>query len=496
MKLKFFLKVSLVIIFQMLSISSTSLASVFKTDTPVIYKGDNKLSLWFYDVVEEISADHDREIYAFEIQGKVYTAINSVGFVLNGTSYKAFKRSFNFIEKDGEKSLIWHGVVKEDPEMTISFAASTNSNESILHIRDGEKISKIAKTISSTHLHVERDDIIFNRKTAVHLASSEEVPIQKKRSKTLTEGLYYKAADVDENVVDILVGYTEESFKTSGLTKEEFEQELIVYFDQINLAFENNNISKDVIRTRVAGLQQVSYTTPETGLNTTLSSLNNGDNGLEELHQKREDLNADIISLITIDPTEKLCGVAYTPTLQDNGIPSYLPFMVVAYKCLSGYTHIHEFGHLIGLDHDYENRNPNGAGLMQDINHGYRVNGIFRTTMAYACEGEEDNKCPRIPYFSHPEQTYSFGPGNTYALGDNRSKNVDVIIEYGQYLSKISINDNLDGSISSSSSNGSRGGGGSMGIPLLDIALYKLMKFDKKQEIIDNLIIYPIRKVQ
>lgn len=154
---------------------------------------------------------------------------------------------------------------------------------------------------------------------------------------------------------------------------------------------------------RVVGIHDnTTYAENSSDMSATLSALRNTNDGhMDEIHQIRTDLGADMVAAVS--GATNYCGVAYLDTSYTGA------FSINARGCMSSYTPIHEFGHNFGAQHDIANAGSSsysfGYGLYNNT-----VESYWRTVMSYSCPG---GGCSRIPYFSNSQQTY-----NSIPLGD------------------------------------------------------------------------------
>ena len=130
----------------------------------------------------------------------------------------------------------------------------------------------------------------------------------------------------------------------------------------------------------------------------TLRKLKSGEISAD-VHKHQETYGADIVSMITSNPSS--CGAGYV------GPRKGTMFSVTEYSCATGnYSFGHEVGHNLGLTHDRGTKNA----CIDDgrIGYGWRdPKAAFRTIMAYNCQkGQCDNNkgggCAIIPRFSAP----------------------------------------------------------------------------------------------
>jgi hypothetical protein len=158
-------------------------------------------------------------------------------------------------------------------------------------------------------------------------------------------------------------------------------------------------------RVRLVHAERVAYM--EVGnFSTNLNRLRAGSTGLETVAALRNAYTADLVSMF-VRPTEAAtaCGIAFLMTSVSTAFaPS--GFSVVDAPCSSpNGTLAHEFGHNMGLRHDWYM----DAGVTPfTYAHGYvNIDARFRTIMSYpdACTARGVS-CARLLAFSNPELTH------------------------------------------------------------------------------------------
>lgn len=136
--------------------------------------------------------------------------------------------------------------------------------------------------------------------------------------------------------------------------------------------------------------------------------ISSTDGILDEVHQIRSELGADVVA--TVSGATNYCGIGVIDAEPTS------PFNITAFNCMSGYTFIHEIGHNMGAYHNIETGhiNPNytfGQGLQRDD-----VSSPWRTVMSYRCQSVT---CARVPYFSNPHLTQDGEPLGNIEDADN-----------------------------------------------------------------------------
>lgn len=132
------------------------------------------------------------------------------------------------------------------------------------------------------------------------------------------------------------------------------------------------------------------------------------DKYMKEIHTTRDGVGADV-AILLINNTQ-YCGLA-----SSIGSTAATAFAAVYWDCATGYySFAHEIGHLQSARHDPAN-DPNVTPYA--YGHGYQYLGSpsWRTIMAYNCT----SGCPRLNYWSNPNNLYNGVPMGTAATSDN-----------------------------------------------------------------------------
>ncbi len=189
--------------------------------------------------------------------------------------------------------------------------------------------------------------------------------------------------------VRVLVAYT----PNAELGSADIEGEIDLAVAETNASYANSGLGGDLA---VELVGSVRYEYFENG--NIFNDLNNfgSDPYIQGL---RDQYSADVVILIA--ENSLYCGLA-------NGIDVSAKdaYALVNPICLAAgvYSFAHEIGHLQGARHDFSN---DPSILPYPYGHGYRdqANG-FRTIMAYPCISGGVDLCPRIPYWSSPNNYY------------------------------------------------------------------------------------------
>jgi hypothetical protein len=184
--------------------------------------------------------------------------------------------------------------------------------------------------------------------------------------------------------IDVLVVFSKQA--AAGLVDRDGLATLAVA--ETNQSFQNSAI--EGVRLRSVAVMPSAYS--ETGnWNDHLDRLaNTADPVFRTIHQRRDQLKADVVVLVVADQT--WCGEGRALNAQPA-----TAFAVVSLTCLIAprYSFAHELGHLLGARHDRQT-DPELSPFKWA--HGYTNAPKWRTLMAYdTCGG-----CPRVLYWSNP----------------------------------------------------------------------------------------------
>ncbi len=198
--------------------------------------------------------------------------------------------------------------------------------------------------------------------------------------------------------VDLLVVYSPAARAYMGSTAS-IVAELTGAVNNANLALANANV---VHRFRLANSIEIAYTEAPAGQSSDLDRLTDRADGfLDSVHALRDASGADAVTLLVRSPA--LCGVGWlmTPWHINSGFASYA-FNVVDISCANANLAMaHEIGHNMGLVHDRANSGTSQPAF--PYGYGYRVDGVGRDVMAYACPS---GSCSRRTIFSTPRRNF------------------------------------------------------------------------------------------
>lgn len=223
-------------------------------------------------------------------------------------------------------------------------------------------------------------------------------------------------------IIDVLIAYTAQARVSQGGTTAMLNL-IDLAVAKTNAAYQNSLVN---FRINLVGTVETAYV--ESGnASTDLARLASKDNNMDEILTLRDQLHADLVSLIiTKDPS--VCGTGYLLKGYTDSLGSY-GFNVVLRSCASGNLSLaHELGHNMGAQH----AKPEATypGFYTD-SYGFRwmgVNGIqYRDIMAYS-------PGTRVQYFSNPNVSYQGG-----ITGSNTAYNVRAMNDVAKYIANYRI---------------------------------------------------------
>ena len=229
-------------------------------------------------------------------------------------------------------------------------------------------------------------------------------------------------------VIDVMVVYTTAASSAWGGNSQS-NSYIATAITNFNTALTNSGITN--VRINLVYSGAVSYT--ESGnLSTDLARLKATNDGyMDNVHSLRTTYGADLVSLVTSTPTNT-CGLGYLNTSATNYVATS-GFNAVLYNCaVSNYSLAHEFGHNMGLRHDWY---VDTSTTPCSHHHGYTnkvaiTNGTsatstqkWRTIMAYNDECSNAGiSCTRVNRWANPSVNYNSSPTGI-AIGSTKPAN-------------------------------------------------------------------------
>lgn len=256
----------------------------------------------------------------------------------------------------------------------------------------------------------------------------------------------FEAASAGRNVeIHIMMLYTQGvRANLSGATRTAAIQS---DFDNA-IALLNSDLQASLCLTRVrlVRIAQVTYTGDELNssvadLETTMLTRLAGttDGFMDDVHALRDQVGADLVSLIHHRPDTESAGLAYRFPVDELGSVdnSLGGFSVVDFFYLGiEHTFSHEIGHNLGNTHNREDSSGQGA---YSYSYGYRytsASGVkYRDIMSY---DSEPASYGFLPYFSTPLVTPSQTPGRPIGLAAGNTGEADCARSMDQSAFEIS----------------------------------------------------------
>jgi peptidyl-Asp metalloendopeptidase len=298
--------------------------------------------------------------------------------------------------------LVWSGVVAESGSTTTPDAVQFDPINSVMLVKNGDKITgnvhyngawyKIRPLESGGHAIVL---VNVNAMPPDHPPSYADLPTY--RMPRRSAGL----AKVN-TTIQVLVNYTPSAAAASG----DIAGLINLAVAESNQGYANSGVSIDLV---LAAQGPTTYT--ESGdFNTDLTRYRGTADGfMDEIHAARDASAADVAVLL-INNTQ-YCGLA-----SGIGSTAATAFVAVYWDCATGYySFAHEIGHLQSARHDPRN---DSTTTPYAWGHGfqYTKSPSWRTVMAYNCTGLG---CPRLNYWSNPNNLYNGVPMGTANKNDN-----------------------------------------------------------------------------
>ena len=246
---------------------------------------------------------------------------------------------------------------------------------------------------------------------------TETAVLQKQRTAAL--------AHEDPATIDVMIVYTKAAEQWADLNNGGIDNVIAQAMARAQLVLDNSHTGAYM---RLVHSARVDYDESLAGYGTHLSRLTGRDDGhMDEVHEWRDEYGADLVALFA--ELHDVGGVAW---LLGNaaGSPDGGFSMTRVQQAATGYTHIHEMGHNMGLHHHKEqNYQPGPTSWAywpeNTWSAGWRWTGHdgdhYCSVMSYS-RGEyfdDGRDHVRVPYFSNPDILYEGEPAGHPVDGDN-----------------------------------------------------------------------------
>ena len=329
---------------------------------------------------------------------------------------------------------IWRGaVVGEDGEVTMV----VNGPSVVIDIRSGSQIYRV-QPMGGAEWVVEYD--------ASSLPPTDVAPPRPpappNRSDLPNPGAAAAIPPAGSPVtINVVVAYTTAAAQQLGGAANASTQ-ISSAISDLNQTLANSGLSN--ITVKLAGTAQVNYAENGAGSSRILDDATDGVGDFARIQQLRASQGADLLSVWT-NFTDG-CGLAWVnDTVTQNSLSFFAKFGVSVIStgfnlaCIPS-SATHEIGHNLGGQHD-RYVEPNAVAGPAGFNYGYvDTVGKFRDTMAYSDECDALRiSCPRIPYYSNPNVTYSSSAGpRPEGVPDSDPKAADVARKVSEIAPLIS----------------------------------------------------------
>lgn len=346
-----------------------------------------------------LAEEHDPTILRRQVVRVIESAITAMT-----EDRKAEQRTLRLDLFDGESvELAVDRIERSGDRRFVLHASSSASNDDwfTLVYRDGLVAANFRSTLRglfqirfrSPGIHELReiDESLFPPCGMVP-ADDFQIPPQPMAPQPVAAG----ACADDGSLIDMLVVYTAHARSYVGGAA--------AIQTLINLAEAETNsaylFSQITTRIRVVGTHEVNYQESGSSQIDRQRLLFPDDGYMDEVHVLRDQLRADVVSLIVHNL--EVCGRASFAVLPGPTPNPQFAFNVVKDTCATGnFSFGHELGHNQGCRHDRAADNSDFGAF--PYAHGYRnPSGPFRTIMAVFVPG-----IPRIPFFSNPGLIYN-----------------------------------------------------------------------------------------
>lgn len=306
----------------------------------------------------------------------------------------------SYVTRSG--NLVWSGVIQDDAAAVVPFRADAfrfDPLNQVVLVKNGRMIT------GNVHFNGEWYKIrpLKSGNHAIALVNAKAMP-QDHPSGVKQPSVVMPAGDVTaavNTVINVMVNYTPAVAAIVG----DVSGLIDLAVAETNAGYLQSGVTIDMV---LVNKSQTTYN--ESGSFDIDLDRYRGtrDKYMKEIHTTRDSVGADVAVLL-INNTQ-YCGLA-----SSIGSTAATAFAAVYWDCATGYYSFgHEIGHLQSARHNPE---TDPTTTPYAFGHGYRYTGSpsWRTIMAYDCTGG----CPRLNYWSNPNNLYNGVPMGTAATSDN-----------------------------------------------------------------------------
>lgn len=327
---------------------------------------------------------------------------------------------------------------EENPGRMVSFTVQGDRILGAVHLHDREELYRMAwdperRENYVTAINYGELDILSCPADEAMAVGDGGIPDRAERGEDDPD-----IAASDHSVIDLMVVYTEDArnFMENGNSTNLFIAETV---NRSQMALDNSEV---LITLSLVHTEETNYDEDPENTSQTLRRLTNpGDGHMDNIHQVRDNHNADMVTMFA--RVNDVGGIAWV--LTDHSGRADIAFSVNRVQQLSfpSYTMVHELGHNMGNHHsrnqDTNPAPPSDEDKLNEYSTGWRWTGNdgqeYVSVMTY--ENDQQGGDERVAYFSNPDVTYQGTPTGSYngeyAPADNaRSMNEirGVIADY------------------------------------------------------------------
>lgn len=324
------------------------------------------------------------------------------------------KASFKDIQSHPVGSQSVHGMLSGAFSGEISFSRYRDRVAGMILLEDGRKfmVDQTGPRIFAISQTTEESFINKEKGPDYLMAPADE------QAEGLVGGSICDSANLCQGnaVIDLMVVFTYRVDSAWGSISNTIAN-ITQAVNNMNASMANSGVNNVSFRLVYAG--RINYT--ESGnMSTDLSRLASTSDGyMDSVHLLRNQYGADMVSLLT-GPGGSACGLGYLNT-SSTAYAAGSAFNVTMYSCAVGnYTMSHEFGHNMGLRHDWF---VDGGTTPCSHHHGYvnqqaiqlgassTSSQRWRTIMAYNDQCSNAGfSCSRLNRWSNPNISYNGAP--------------------------------------------------------------------------------------
>lgn len=324
----------------------------------------------------------------------------------------------------GTGTTLWTGVVADMPYSNVILLTDAEGNLDLRVLTLGR--SYFVQSVGGGLLRISEIDPGAGRYDASGQRVDDAVAAMPSEAEQREVAMNQASPRADDgSVIDILVVYTPAAV---GLLGGEAPTRLAIEaaVALANVTYENSGVA---LRLRLVHMSKIEYVE---GGNDLGRLYGTADGHMDQVHQWRNQYNADLVALIAGTPVaaRNYCGIAQLPMAMPA--PGQA-FSITEALCINDITFAHEVGHNMGKAHD----RANGFGAVHTYAYGYQDQptgpgdyGDWVTVMAYSDGGAcppvyVPGVCPAVAYWSDKDATYAGKPRGSITWGEDNVRSLN-----------------------------------------------------------------------